>query len=171
MRASKRWYVVQTNHKEEATALASIKEKNFEVFFPQMAENKTIRGKRTLVLSPMFPSYIFVRFNIKRSLWRGIGTTKGVKTIVTSNENGASPLPKGFIEDLKKTTDRKGVMTQKEALQTLKAYTVGQDITVVKGVFEGITGTYVGNDGDKIVLLLALLSDKRQISLPVECVD
>lgn len=171
MKNKKRWYVVQTKYNQEQTAIDNLKAQHFKVFFPQLLENRTSRGKPVVVTVPLFPSYVFIQFNIGKDRWRAISSTKGVAALVTATEERVSPLPDGFVENLKKDSDRKGFVTFKKVQKTLKKYAVGDEIMVKSGLFAGITGTYQDTKEDKVTILFTLLSNKKGVAIPIECLD
>src|SRR5436309_15811959 len=64
------WYCVRSRQKQEHIAAASLRREGLEVMNPRIRFRRaTVRGPIWFVES-MFPSYLFARFNFKRSLDR-----------------------------------------------------------------------------------------------------
>src|SRR5665213_3569762 len=61
-----RWYVVQTQPRREARAIANLQRQNYRVFCPCI--RKTVRHARKMsgVLAALFPKYLFVRLDVSR---------------------------------------------------------------------------------------------------------
>lgn len=80
------WHVVYTNIKCEFRANMGLKAKGFETFLPYI--RKRIRHARytNVVDRPLFPRYLFVRFDIERDEWfHPIKTTDGVEDLIRNN--------------------------------------------------------------------------------------
>lgn len=168
MRSSKRWYVVQTKGKQEEYAADNLREQGLTVFAPKIAEQRTMRGIRLTHVYPLFPNYIFLEVNIKKTMaWRSVQHTRGVVRILTATQDSAVPLPKGFVESLRRKTKRGDIIHQNSAEQTLVEYLPGQEVLIKRGIFEGKTGTYVSTIGDNATIILALLAEERPICLPL----
>ena len=164
---AKRWYVVQSNVKTENIAVQNLKDQRFTVFLPQISEVRKIRGKMVTESLPLFPSYLFVQFDINRSRWRSILGTRGVKTLLGATEEYASPLPKGFVEDLLKQADKRGVLSIRKAERVVAKYKTGDTLRVKEGLFMGLTGTCQKIQQEFAVLLLSLQSGDFEIKLPI----
>lgn len=159
----KRWYVVQSKSKQEAIVQENLENQNFIVFFPQCIERKLSRGKPVIGRIPMFPSYLFVQFDISSDRWRAICSTRGVFQLLTATEEHITPLPHGFVEELSKRTDENGYLNLEDAEIVLENYAVGDQIKIKSGVFSGLSGTCARIGRNSVVVLLSLLSGERQI--------
>jgi transcriptional antiterminator RfaH len=157
---AQRWYVVQTKPLQEGIALRELSNQAFTCHLPKIASIKPRRGKHTIIVSPLFPSYLFVRFNIEREAWRSINGTKGVVRLLGSTEETASPLPRGFVEEMLSRADPDGVIALQKAVRTIKKFAVGDTLKVKEGSFQGFSGTCQKTDHKTATLLLYLLSGK-----------
>ena len=54
------WYVLQILPAHERVAAGHLIGRRFGIFAPELEEQRTVRGRRTRVLLPMFPGYVFV---------------------------------------------------------------------------------------------------------------
>lgn len=167
----KRWYVVQSKSKQEEVAFEHLKNQNYEVFLPQLTETKKLRGKMTTQALPLFPSYLFVQFDVKRNKWRSIMGTRGVRSLLGLSSDNASPLPKGFVEDLIKQADKHGFLSEKQADKVILKYTVGDRVRIQDGIFSGLSGACKKINGDFTTVLLTLLSGQFEIKLPLNLVE
>lgn len=163
----KRWYVVQTKSKHEDVAKENLKNQLYPVFLPKHFVQKTSRNKRIVEIAPLFPRYLFVQFDISKAKWRSIMGTRGVVGLLGSTDVYASPLPRGFVEELMSDSDRKGILTIKQAETTTCKYLKGDSILVKEGIFSGLSGTCVKIEPDFITLFFALLNGGLEVKLPL----
>ncbi len=164
---AKRWYVVQSNSKSEFVAFEHLKNQKFTVFLPQISEVRKVRGKFVTESTPLFPSYLFVQFDLKRSRWRSIMGTRGVCMLLGATEEYASALPKGFIEDMLKQADKRGILSLHTAEKVIMKYVVGDKLRVKEGLFSGLNGTCQKIQKDFATILLSLQSGDFEIKLPI----
>lgn len=168
---TKRWYVVQSKSNEEFTALKNLKAQRYTVFFPQIEKSRSIRKESILVLTPLFPSYLFVQFDIGRAKWRSIMGTRGVSKLLGYANDYASPLPKGLVEDFIKKADKRGCVSLYTAEKIVDRYKVGDQLTVKTGVFTGLTGTCRKIRKDFAYIILSLQTKTFEVRLPLSLVE
>ena len=97
----KEWFVVQTQVNSEQIAVADIKQKGFEVYYPNFLKTISHARKTKKVIKPLFPRYVFVSFNKKKDNWTKINYLRGVSSLVMLNQYLTS-LPNFFVDNLKK---------------------------------------------------------------------
>jgi transcriptional antiterminator RfaH len=62
-----KWYVVQSKPREELRAEHFLKEKGFQVYLPLMGVAITRGFRNVMKEKPLFPSYLFCRFDAESS--------------------------------------------------------------------------------------------------------
>lgn len=167
---SSRWYVVQSKNKQEYLATQQLHNQNFCVFIPQTCVRRQVRAKIVKIPTPLFPSYLFVKFDITKDRWRAICGTRGVQQLVTATDKSVTPLPRGLVEDMMLETDDLGFITIQKAEEIVAEYNVGEELQVVDGIFQGLSGTCDGLRKDMVIVLLSLLSGKTRVELPASMV-
>src|SRR5215831_10830985 len=77
-----RWYLAHTRPNNERKAEFHLNAQGFVTFLPQI--EKTIRHARRLatVRRPLFPRYLFVRFDVTQDRWLSVNGTIGVGRLV-----------------------------------------------------------------------------------------
>lgn len=75
------WYLVYTKPKNEDIVSHKFIDAGFQVLNPKLKERKVYRRKLQDVVSPLFPCYIFVRFDAETDC-RLVKYTRGVKSII-----------------------------------------------------------------------------------------
>jgi transcriptional antiterminator RfaH len=76
------WYAVHTKPRGELLAQRSLDREGIETFYPKLKRRKTIRRVRRWVTGPLFPSYIFARFDLAQH-GRLVQYANGVANLVS----------------------------------------------------------------------------------------
>ena len=127
------WYVVQTKPRQEERAHYFLAEKGFEVYLPKM-EVVTVRGhKRKLLEKPLFPNYIFSRFDQQESLAH-VRWTKGVVKILPVSSR-PQPVDNEIVRSVMRLAQKDGVI-RKNSLKPK------DKVRIVKGPFKDLLGIF-----------------------------
>ena len=106
------WYLVYTKPKNEDIVSQKFIDAGFEVLNPKLKERKVYRRKLQDITSPLFPCYIFVKFDRSEN-YRLVKYTRGVRSIVgTAYE--PSVVPDEIIESIAGRL-KEGIVTIKPA--------------------------------------------------------
>ena len=95
---ARRWYVAQTLVGKEAYATANLERQKFESFLPRFRKTVSHARKRREVLAPLFPGYVFVKFDPVAAPWRCINSTYGVRRLISGRDQTPVPVPKSVVE-------------------------------------------------------------------------
>jgi transcriptional antiterminator RfaH len=76
------WYPIQTKPRQERLAAAHLVHIGIETFLPLMKERKRIRRTEEIVIAPLFPGYLFAKFD-PIDHFRTVNYARGVRNIVT----------------------------------------------------------------------------------------
>jgi transcriptional antiterminator RfaH len=157
-----KWCAVHTQPKNEAKALANLRQQGFNVYFPCFKKVITHARKTSQIVAPLFPRYLFVEIDMEKDSWYRINHSRGVSTIVM---HGASPatVENKIIEQLKASENENGMVT----LSSLILFEKNQTLKVIEGSFAGHTAYFDKMlDKDRICLLLNLLGRSIKVALP-----
>jgi len=157
----KKWYVVRSHHSQEQFAAQNLRDQSFQVFLPLMRRQL----KAGAVISPLFPGYLFVKFDINKDRWRSILGTRGVAQLLSSTEDSACPVRKGVIESFKKMTDRKGIIKEQKEDDVVEIFKSNETLQIISGGFAGMTGIVRQSTEKACVLVCTLLS--REINVTI----
>jgi transcriptional antiterminator RfaH len=165
----RRWYVVHTQPKAEARALWHLENQGFDGFLPRVAQLRRHARQIKPVLVPLFPRYLFVRFDLDATRWRVINGTRGVVSLLA---NGPCPLPipEGAVEELLTKCDQRGAVP----LTAIGIFTKGLKVRIKSGTFSGQTGeiTEVIPQGhDRVQVLLTFLGIEIGVQLPSYAIE
>jgi len=164
---SARWYVVQTQQRREAQAARELANQAFEVFLPRYQKKCRHTRKVTLVATPLFPNYLFVRLDPQRQRWRSINGTRGVIRVIAS-QDGPIPVPDALIAILHTRLDPQGFVT----MSLRPDFVPGDAIRIRSGSFAEAVGLFDGfRDHDRIAVLLELLGGRVRVVLDEDLVE
>lgn len=161
----KRWYLVYCKRGEQPRAQRHLHNQNVECYYPTVTLEKKVRGKIKKVEEPLFPSYMFVRFDyIKGPSFTTIRSTRGITDFIRF---GAYPkeLQGDLIYYLKQLEQEKR-NTENEEQGEAKPLVKGTMVNILQGQFTGMEAIYLQPDGDmRSIMLVEMLNKMVPISV------
>lgn len=162
----RQWFAVYTQPRNEALADEHLGRQGFDVFFPRYLKRRSHARRVEQVPAPLFPRYLFVRFDAATSGWRSIRSTRGVIDLVRNGEDPAI-VPDAVIDSIKGRQGDDGYI----ALARQVRFEPGDRIRIDGGAFESCEAIFQAQrDDERIVALLALLGRKVVIQVPIDMV-
>jgi transcriptional antiterminator RfaH len=164
-----RWYVVHTQPQAEERACWHLTNQGFECFLPRVVEIKRHARRVQRVLAPLFPRYLFTRFDPDATRWRAINGTRGVVNLLT---DGTRPLavPVGVVESLLVNSDSHGTVP----LAAIGIFSEGHNVRIKSGSFTGQTGLIteiLPEERDRVCILLTLLGAEIELQVPPYAIE
>src|SRR5688572_1777963 len=102
------WYAVSTKPHQEKQAEFHIKQYEIECFLPLMKACRIVRRTSKTIIEPLFPGYLFARFQLDKH-YRAVSYATGVRKVV---EFGSGPVEvDAAMIDLIKERMNNGYMT------------------------------------------------------------
>ena len=157
---SKEWFILQFKSNSHHLAAKNLIRQGCETFLP-LHETTSRRLSRFINTSkPLFPGYMFIKFDRAESVWHKINSTYGVSRLITFNSILKS-IPTIFVDHLMKRYDLLGKLLP---IQELKK---GDQVTVLKGPFANFIATVEKYEADqRIWILMDLMGRKTKIQTP-----
>ena len=157
---SKEWFILQFKSNSHHQAAKNLTRQGFETFLP-LHEATSRRLSRFINTSkPLFPGYMFIRFDKAESEWHKINSTYGVSRLITFNSILKS-IPTTFVDSLMKRYDLSGKLLP---IQKLKK---GDKVKVLTGPFANFIATVEKYEADqRIWILIDLMGRKTKIQTP-----
>jgi len=161
------WYVVRTKPRQERLAEFHLRQLSVETFLPLLKHQVTIRRQEQVRIEPLFPRYLFARFEVADQ-YRAVNFSRGVVNIV---EFGLKPaeVNDGLIEGIKlRLVD--GYVTP-----VSERFHEGQVVHITGGPLAGLEAVFVKDlkEQHRVMLLLRALGlsatltmDRDYLSLP-----
>jgi transcription antitermination factor NusG len=153
-----RWYALQLRSRWENSTAALLSSKGYETFLPTFKSVKGGRGRSTEAVAPLFPGYLFCRFNVFDRL--PVLITPGVISVVGS---GRIPIP---IEESELKAVQKMISTGLP-VKPWPFLEVGQIVRIEDGALSGVEGVLTSFKGtQRIVVSVSLL--RRSVALEID---
>jgi len=157
------WFCLKSKPRQEAVAVRNLRAVGeIEIFFPRIRRTRRGHEKNKEVVEPLFPGYIFVKFNPEDSQGT-IKSTRGVLHLV-SKGGKAVDVENKVIEELK-ALGPEGILSMLD--EELK---VGAKIKVIRGIFAGSEGEVLklATPQKRIAVLLTLLGAQQSVEMPMD---
>jgi transcriptional antiterminator RfaH len=132
------WAVAYTQPQKEATAVYNLTAQGFQTWAPKK------NGRYTI------PRYVFVKLETK---WRCINGTKGISYVLADGD-----IPKTVTDSQLEAF--KAVLETMDQPEQQQVFTTGQPLRIKAGPFQGCIVQYLGEQGNKLSLLVDLLRGK-----------
>ena len=162
---SKEWFILQFKPNSHQQAKKNLTRQGFEVFLPLHDTTSRKLSRFINTSKPLFPGYMFIRFDRAESKWHKINNTYGVSRLITFNSILKS-IPTSFVDSLMKRYDSSGKLIP---LQKLKK---GDQVTVLNGPFAKFIATVEEYESDqRIWVLMDLMGRKAKIIAPSDALE
>jgi transcriptional antiterminator RfaH len=157
---SKEWFILQFKSNSHHQAEKNLNRQGFETFLPLHDTTSRKLSRFINTSKPLFPGYMFIRFDRTESTWHKINNTYGVSRLITFNSILKS-IPTSFIDSLMKRYDLSGKLLP---IQKLKK---GDQVTVLTGPFANFIATVEKYEADhRTWILMDLMGRKTKLQTP-----
>jgi len=151
-----KWYCVYTHPQKEAVAAGFITETlGLECFYPKLRQRVIIRRVKRDIVRPLFPRYIFCRFELA-AFYRSVSYALDVVSVVSL---GRKPIQVSddIIAALK---SRVLASPKKDEIHSDATMSPGSRIEIVSGVMRGLEGLFLRpmDDSERVAILLSTLN-------------
>jgi transcriptional antiterminator RfaH len=155
------WYAVNTKPHQEYLAELALQRLGVETFCPQLRQTKMIRQRLQTVTGPLFPGYLFVRFDLDVH-YRAVNYARGVRAVVRFGPDPAV-VDSEMIESIKSRLLDGYVIVQ-------PLFSPGQAVRIQEGPLRGLEAIFVQemSDHQRAVLLLQTLSYQARVVADLE---
>jgi transcriptional antiterminator RfaH len=152
------WACARLESRSEAVAQHFLKLAGYEVYVPQIREQRLRRRRRVEVIAPLFPAYAFI---VIKQQWHTARWSIGVAALIM---DGVAParVPDPVIEEIQRREVRGAV-----ELPKAPDIKLGERVRISGGPFQGQLGLYAGMKSHaRVEILLALLGGETRATLP-----
>lgn len=145
------WYLLYCKRGQTERAKKHLSNQDIPCFTPMITLEKVVRGKRTKVIEPLFPNYLFIELDPERVHTTTVQATRGVSHFIRF---GALPtvIPFTVIKTLMTAPPTEMCAPETPML--------GDTVMITQGTFEGFQAIYHESDGEKRAILLLNLLNK-----------
>jgi transcriptional antiterminator RfaH len=158
VRALEQWFVVRTKPKQESRAELNLQNWGLSVFAPKLLEPGG-PGRSRPTIAPLFPGYVFARFNAMLLLAK-VRNTRGVQGVVGFGEY-ATPVDERIIDLIRSRIAGDGFVHLAEPQP-------GECIHVVEGPLRSFAGVFERelHREQRVVILLNTMRGQVRVQLP-----
>jgi len=156
--SSNQWFAVLVRTRWEGSTESLLRGKGYETFLPTYRTKESSNGRKKNISLPLFPGYVFCRFNVHRRL--PVLTTPGVISVVGS---GKVPIA---LDDSEISAIQSVVHSGMPA-QPWPYLEIGERVRIYGGALSGLEGILIRFRGtQRIVVSVSLL--RRSVALEVD---
>jgi transcription antitermination factor NusG len=173
-----RWHVAKTKYRSEKQASEEIEKLNLEVFWPR--EKVVVRrlnraGQRvnTEVVRPLFPGYLFVRFDAATEGWRHIpAKCQSVWQLIMTGRTTERPIPvpESFMRKLIADLPPDGIVDRCPPPK-LPAMAIGARVKLIDGPFGNASGIVQWSSRKRVGLLLEIMGQPKRVEVKRHLVE
>lgn len=164
---AKDWYALYTKPHEEQRAEQNLDAWGVETLAPKILDRRTnvFSGRHTYLSKPLFPRYIFARFNLER-MHHKVHYTRGVHSIITIDGQPVR-VDDGVIDVIKSRIREDGFVKVGEDLN------VNDKVVVKSGALKDLVGIFERRikATDRIMILLTAITYPWHISIEERMVE
>jgi transcriptional antiterminator RfaH len=155
------WYCVHTRPQKEGRAATRLREVlGLETYFPRLRRRRTIRRVRRIVTGPLFPRYLFCRFDFSTQ-YRAVRYAQDVIDVVSFGHLPAV-VDDALIEELKAWAG------ESIDVITLQAcFRPGDRVEITDGPFRGLQAVIENemNGRERVAIILSILERDVQTTI------
>ena len=160
------WYVVQSQPRAEARAVHHLIRQGYDAYLPRYLKRRRHARKVDVVATPLFPRYLFVRFDVNAVRWRAIRSTVGVTHLVCQGDL-PTPAPDGIVEDIRAREDELGFVSMARDVPFRR----GEMVRICDGALAEQLGLFeCVTDEERVILLLDVLGRQIRVKLPLDSI-
>lgn len=154
------WYCILTKpqrEKQVAEQLGAFL--GFEVYFPQIQLQRRIRRVRRLVTEPLFPRYLFCRFDLACN-YRAVRYAHDVVDLVSFGPQPAV-VDDLLIDDLKSWANKDRFSAARSAFSS------GERVQISSGPMQGLQAVILEeySDNERVAVLLSILGCDARLTI------
>jgi len=159
------WYVIQTKPKKEEEAVSYLSTRGVEIFSPLMEAFALRNGRMNKELKPLFPGYIFGKFDLEQN-YPLVRWGRGVKKVLGFG-GYPTPISEEVVEIIKERTDTEGIVRVK---QNFKANDV---IRIKTGSLKDLLGIFERwvSDSERVRVLLNLIGYQPAVEMHYSMIE
>lgn len=163
------WFVVSTAPAKEYMIANYLERQGWATWLPECVverKHKRQHGHTVQHRGPLFPGYIFVRFDLNLAQWRIIEEADGVDCVLRYIDRPHA-LDREEVDRLRMLCDADGGAIIIKAGMPRRQFCAGEQVRVTSGAFQGFEAVIDSVEAkDRINILLDILGATRVIAVP-----
>ncbi|MGI2259740.1 transcription/translation regulatory transformer protein RfaH [Shewanella sp. GXUN23E] len=169
------WYLLYCKPKSELRAQQNLHLQQIQTYLPMVRIKKKVRGKDVVESAPLFPNYLFARFDPTVTSVARIKSTRGIASIVDCREQ-MTPLCH-LVFALRRQEKTLGIIDITESAWTTESkenradyeFSPGDKVQFVEGPFTALEGVFEKHSSnERCMILLEVLGKMQLMKVPRE---
>lgn len=147
------WFVVHTKPRSEDRAAHSLHERAIHTFLPRLLVRRRHGSRRWQTLEPLFPGYLFARFQPRPEVVSGVRWARGVRQLL-GDDAGPTPIDDDVVCYLQAREAGRGFIVPNQP------FAPGMRVRFTHGAFEFLEGVIdrPASRADRVRVLLMLMN-------------
>jgi transcriptional antiterminator RfaH len=159
------WFILQFKSNSHHQAVKNLTQQGFETFLPLHDTTSRKLSRFINTSRPLFPGYMFIKFDRAESKWHKINNTYGVSRLITFSSILKS-IPTTFVDSLMKRYDSSGKLIPVKKLKK------DDQVKVLRGPFANFIASVEKYESDqRIWILLDLMNRKTKIQTTSDALE
>lgn len=158
-----KWHALWTRSNCEQMVHDRLASTGFEVFLPRLQAWTRHGARRSLVSSPMFPGYLFIRHGMDKASHVEVLKCRGLVGILGERWDRLSTIPDAELDDVRKLAQAGLPALPYPYLHE------GQRMRILQGPLAGVEGIYVKGDPHRGLLVLSVELLRRSVAVEIDC--
>lgn len=156
------WFLVHVKPRAEKVSELHLGKLGLETFCPQLKQEKIIRRIHKQIVVPLFPGYVFVKFD-PAVHYRAVQYSTGVRSVVSFGD-ALARVDTSIIEMIRART-RKGCIQ----VVTRSVFQPGQRVRIHDGPLQGLEAVFECemSDRQRVTLLLETVAYQARVVVPI----
>lgn len=139
----------------------------YDCYVPSIMKVVRHARKKTEIIRPFFPGYLFLHLTSEEQDWAAISSTVGSLCPVKFGDR-YPVVPDEVIEALKARETGNGCIP----LFDLGGIKNGQSVKIANGEFKGLCGVFMTSKGtERALILLDMLQRQVKTTVPIDCLE
>lgn len=154
-----RWYVVQTKPRQDVRAEANLRRWNVQTLAPRVRElRRSARGEASYHIAPLFPGYLFARFDAE-ALAGKIRLTRGIQRVIGLGEH-ATAVDDDVVRLIQDRIAEDGFVRTREMQP-------GDAVEIMEGPLRSFVGVFEHRTRarDRVVILLTAIGGQPRVEI------
>ncbi len=160
------WIVLHTKPNQEKLAIENVTRQAFDAYCPMITTTRRHARRRETVKRPLFPGYVFVKWNTQHQQWRPLLSTRGVQSVIRFG-NSPGILSKKFVQELA-ASEQSGKLDEMVAPD----FAPGDQVIIQEGPFRDIIARVLSlPENDRVWLLMDMMGREVRILQKSEALE
>lgn len=157
------WFLVQVKPRAEKVSALHLEQLGLTSFCPYLKREKIIRRARREVVTPLFPGYVFVKFD-PQFHYRAVHFSTGVRRVVSFGDTLAR-VDSSIIEAIRARITQGFIHVSKSS-----SFQPGQKVRIQDGPLQGLEAVFECemSDRQRVTLLLKTVAYQARVVVPVD---